>query len=144
VCAERGSILMLMPAAVLVIVVLGGIAVDAAVVFLGQRELADAAAAAANDAAVAALEERAFYDEGALRIDPARAAEVARAAFTARRVGYLEATGLSVAVETVAGEAVRVRVTAEGTVALVFAPAVPGAARTVAVRATSLATAVRP
>ncbi|MDT7548844.1 MAG: hypothetical protein QOE84_1238, partial [Actinomycetota bacterium] len=42
---------MLMPAALLVLVVLGSIAVDSPRLFLAQRELPDAAAGAANDAA---------------------------------------------------------------------------------------------
>lgn len=57
---ERGSVLLLMPAAVLAVLVLGAIAVDAAVVLLAEREASSLAAAAANDAATAA-------DEAALR-----------------------------------------------------------------------------
>src|SRR3712207_1178709 len=45
---ETGSALILMPAAVLVLVILAAIAVDAAIMFLGERELAAATAAAAN------------------------------------------------------------------------------------------------
>ena len=57
---DRGSVLMLMPAAVLIVILLGSIAVDFAVVFLGQRDLGTAAAAAANDAATYGLDEAAF------------------------------------------------------------------------------------
>ncbi len=45
--------LVLMPAAVLVFLVLGALAVDAAAVFLAQRHPANAASSAANDAAPA-------------------------------------------------------------------------------------------
>ena len=51
---------MLMPAAVLIVILLGSIAVDFAVVFLGQRDLGAAAAAAANNAATYGLDEAAF------------------------------------------------------------------------------------
>ncbi len=47
---ERASILMLMPAAVLIVVILGSIALDFGTVHLRQRELDNIAAAAANDA----------------------------------------------------------------------------------------------
>jgi Flp pilus assembly protein TadG len=140
---ERGSVLLLMPAAVLVLMVLAALAVDAAVVFLAQRELVDATAAAANDAAVAGLDEAAFYDGGRLVINPARAQEVAATAFALREVGWLAVEGPVVAVETVAGEPVRVRVSAEGRVDLVFARALPGAPGTRTVHATSVATAAR-
>ena len=49
--SDRGSVLMLMPAAVLIVVILGAMAVDRAVVFGAQRDLIATAQAAANDAA---------------------------------------------------------------------------------------------
>ena len=48
---ERGSVLLLFPAAVLIVIVLSAITVDSSIAFLAQRELANATAAAANDAA---------------------------------------------------------------------------------------------
>ena len=70
---ERGSVLMLMPAAVLVIVVLGAIAVDHAVVFGVQRELISDAQDAANDAAAYGLDPGALrsgrFDYDASRVD---------------------------------------------------------------------------
>ena len=48
---ERGSVLMLMPVAVLIFLVLGALCVDFGSVFTVKRELSNAAAAAANDAA---------------------------------------------------------------------------------------------
>src|SRR5690606_36454066 len=47
---QRGSVLMLMPAAVLIVLALGSLAVDRAVVFGAQRDLINTAQAAANDA----------------------------------------------------------------------------------------------
>ena len=47
--SERASTLLLFPAAVFVVFVLGAIAADMASVFLGERELANATAAAEID-----------------------------------------------------------------------------------------------
>ena len=74
---ERGSSLLLFPAAVLVMIVLGAIAVDFSIAFLGERELAGATAAAANDAAARAVSNRDFYREGVVVLDLATAREVA-------------------------------------------------------------------
>jgi len=57
---DAGSVLLLMPAAVLIVVVLGAIAVDAAVVYLGERQAADLATSVANDAA-ALVDEAGLY-----------------------------------------------------------------------------------
>lgn len=69
---ERGSVLMLMPAAVLVVVILGAITVDSAVVFSAQRELVSAAQAAANDAVAYGIDENAFRDGRGYVLDPVR------------------------------------------------------------------------
>ena len=136
--SENGSVLILMPAAVLVLIVLGAIAVDAAVVFLGQREMADAAAAAANDAVSAGYREQSYYQDNVLCLSQARVQQIAEAAASARadsarlrRVSALR--GLSEDGQP------QVTVLVEGTVDLIFAPAVPGAARTKPVRAQSTA-----
>lgn len=120
---ERGSVLMLMPAAVLVLVVLGAIAVDAALVFMAQRELQNATAAAANDAAVAALSEQALYECGDLTIAGQRARAVVEAAFAARIADTVETVGRP-EVTVAADGALQVTVAARGTVELLFTPAV--------------------
>lgn len=71
---ERGSTLLLFPAAVLIVVALAAMAVDTSIAFLAQRELANAAAAAANDAATRALSDDAFYRGNRIELD-ARAVE---------------------------------------------------------------------
>src|SRR2546430_1436859 len=58
-------------------IVLGAIAVDFSIAFLGERELAGATAAAANDAAARAVSNRDFYREGVVVLDLATAREVA-------------------------------------------------------------------
>jgi Flp pilus assembly protein TadG len=137
---------MLVPAAVLVLVILASITVDAAVAFLGQRELANAAAAAANDAVTAGLSDVAFYrgtgdlPSGTLLVDPARAADVARHAVTAR-------VGRGVRVEEVTADVSpsgdQLCVTVRGEVPYVFARALPFVAHQARVRGQAGATAVR-
>ncbi|MDQ1437336.1 MAG: hypothetical protein QOK43_965 [Acidimicrobiaceae bacterium] len=126
--AEAGSVLALVPAAVLVLVVLGAIAVDSALAFLGQREVSNAAAAAANDAATAALSDRLFYRggegraAGALAVDLGRAREVASRSIAARSSRGVEVTGVDV--EPAEGGR-GVCVTVHGRVPYVFARSVP-------------------
>lgn len=135
---ERGSVLMLMPAAVLVLLVLAAITVDHACVFLGEREVADAAAAAAND--VATLVDEAHYRAtGEVRLECDRAQQVADAAFAAREPAWLLGGG----VEVVACGGDRVRVVARGDVGFVFAKAIPGAADRATVEAAATAVATR-
>lgn len=136
---QRGSVLMLMPAAVLVLVVLGAIAVDSAVVYLAEREVGSAAAAAANDAAGAAMSDGDFYRSGGeVTLDPGRAAAVAQASAAARLPRELELLGPP-RVE-VAGRQVCVRVAAR--VRRIFAPAIPGGVADATVEAQAGATAV--
>lgn len=126
-----------MPAAVLVMMILGAIAVDSARLFLAQRELGDAAAAAANDVATAALDEGSFYRSGGeLRIDPVRAGQVAAAAVVARSPAGSAWDGPDV---QVGGR--QVCVTLRATVRPLFARAIPGAGsdRTVTARASATA-----
>lgn len=129
--SERGSVLMLMPAAVLVLVVLGAVAADAAIVFMAQRELQAGTAAAANDAVVAAIEEASLYECGALEVTRREARRVAAAALDARASDAVERIGApQVTVRTGRPEQpVRVTVAARGRVDLLFAPAVGGLGR---------------
>ena len=69
---QRGSVLLLFPAAVLIVLVLSAITVDSSIAFLAQRELANATAAAANDAASRAVDGQAFYRERPDRARPVR------------------------------------------------------------------------
>ena len=61
---DRGSVLLLVPAAVLIVLVMASIAVDMSLVHLRQRQAHDLAAQAANDAATGAA------DQAALRSAP--------------------------------------------------------------------------
>ena len=131
---------MLVPAAVLVLLVLGAICVDSAVVFLAQRDLANRTAAAANDIAGFAVADDAFYaGSGAVALDDGRADAFVRLAFPEERppAGFAWWRADAEA----AGDAVTV--VAEAEVRSVFAKAVPGASGTTVVRARSTARARR-
>lgn len=69
---DRASVLMLFPAAFLIVLVLGALAIDSAMVFLHQRELNSAASAAANDAIALAVDVEATRAEGRVIINPAK------------------------------------------------------------------------
>ncbi len=128
---DRGSSLMLMPAAVLVFVVLGAFCVDFAAVHLGQRELVTAGQGAANDAAAAGFDEAAFYADGAVALDEraARAAAVRSLAANAPEA-HIESFSVDVDAATVA-------LTVSRPIATVFAKALPGGPDAVRVTATA-------
>jgi Flp pilus assembly protein TadG len=127
---EHGSTLLLMPAAVLVLFLLAAITVDAAVLFLGQRRLADMAASVAQDA-IAAVDEGSFYaDELRLSGRDARARELTLRETLPRDDAFLD-PACTVAVSPTE---VRADVACVARVRFVFAPGVPGAARLAEVR----------
>ena len=80
---SRGSVLMLMPAAVVVMLLLGAIAVDSAIVYLEQRQAYNVAADAANDAVGAGIDRDLLRTTGAVVYDPTRVREVATATIAA-------------------------------------------------------------
>lgn len=123
---EHGNTLVLFPVAVLIVLGLGGIALDAATIFLGQRRLADLAAALANDA-VAAVDQDTFLASGELalaqeRVDTRRAQLVAA---QAEDRGF-EAVDCEV---TVAADPPRAVAACSAQVRPLFAPVVPGMER---------------
>lgn len=135
----RGSVLLLLPAGMLIVVVLAAICVDTAVVLLGEREAGAVADAAANDAATAALDEAAYRANGRFVLDPDRARRVARAAAHATSSELHDLT-VEVVVVSVDGEPA-VQVTVNATVDTVFAGALPGGPARFDVTATATALA---
>ena len=119
---ESGSVLLLMPAAVLIVLLLGSIAVDFSSAYLAERELSALAGAAANDAATFGLDEAAFRRDGTYRLDPTRVEEACRRALAARSTGVLDGASITCRIEG-AG----VRAEASGRARYVFAPVIPGA-----------------
>jgi hypothetical protein len=126
---------MLMPAAVLVLVMLGSIAVDSAVAFLGQRELDNFTASAASTAASAGLDKAAFYGDQRIVIDPQQAADIA--ATLQAQIG----SGVHDVHVTVTVNGNEVTVAATGVVDDILAKALPGVRHKWGVRAISRATA---
>ncbi|HEX4904818.1 MAG TPA: hypothetical protein VFU93_05170 [Acidimicrobiales bacterium] len=135
---ERGSVLALMPVAVLVFIVLGSMAVDASLAFLGEREVANLASAVANDAATQGIDVVRYYGTGELVIDPVRVREVADAAIARSGLDHLE--GLTIETDVV-GDSVVVRVRAQ--VRSLFSRALPGGLELREVAASAQATAER-
>ncbi|HEY4377235.1 MAG TPA: hypothetical protein VGM93_08750 [Acidimicrobiales bacterium] len=120
---------MLMPAAILVVMVLGAISVDRAAVFNRQRELVAAAQAAANDAAGAGIDPGALR-RGELAYDPARIDAAVRSALAARGLAASETTSV---------QAGRVVVELRMAVPWIFAKAVPGIGDTTEIHAVASA-----
>lgn len=124
---------MLMPAAVLIVIILGALAVDRAVIFGAQRDLVATAQAAANDAA-AGVDVGSLREGGTVRLDAAR---IDRA--VAATVG--EADGVVASRWEIEGNVVVVHL--ERRVELVFTKGVPGASDTQVVRATARSELIR-
>jgi Flp pilus assembly protein TadG len=133
---QRGSVLMLMPAAVLVLVILASIAVDFAIVGMRARELHNAAAAAANDAATAALSSEGLR-AGQTWVDTAAAERVASRSLAARGLVLDAPPQVSVSLD---GR--EVTVTLRASYDYVFAPAIPRAPDEFALTATATARAI--
>jgi hypothetical protein len=115
---------MLVPAGFLILLLLGGVSVDSAVAILGQRQLSDLTADAANDAATEALSGGAFYRLGHVVIDPGQAARAVCTDVAADGAGDVRDLRLEMAV---AGDVIAVR--ASGEVDAVFGRSVPGFAQ---------------
>jgi Flp pilus assembly protein TadG len=124
---ERGSSLMLMPVAVLVFIILGAFAVDFSAARLARREMISAAQGAAQDAAIAGLDEGAFYDDGTIRFDE-REARAQAAASLAVADPTLEMVGFDI-------DDGAVVVTVAADVPTIFAKAVPGGPDTIRAQA---------
>lgn len=136
---ERGSVLALLPAAVLIFIGLGTLAVDASVVFLAERQAANLASSVANDAATEAIDIARYYATGEVVIDPARAQAVADAA--AARDGLAHLHDLTVDAEVEGTDVVVVRVRAR--VRSLFARALPDGLEEREVAASARTTAER-
>ncbi len=136
---DRGSILMLMPAAILIVLVLGAIAVDMSVIYLAKHELIDAASAAANDAATVGLNEASLRVGSGYSLDPTRIDEaVGRSLASSGILGRLAEPPMVTITST---DQVRVDLTIE--VDYIFAKALPGNRGHTTVHASATANAQR-
>ena len=142
-CRERaGNTLVLFPAAVLIVLGLGAVALDTATVFLGQRRLVDVASAVANDA-IAAVDVDAFFAQdgevAAVPLDRARA-ERRRDQLVARQSLDRSLSQVTCTIEVLAtGPPARAEVSCTATVRPILAPLWPGAPRERAIRAREVA-----
>lgn len=134
---ERGSALLLMPAAVLIVLVLAAITVDLSLVHLARREAMAAVEGAANDAVTFGLDEAAYRRGEGYRLDPARVRVAVERSLAIDSAGERWTGPPRV---EVLGSAVRVTVTAR--VDYVFARALPGGRHHTTVTATAEATPV--
>lgn len=135
---ERGSVLMLVPAGILVLLLLAAIAVDAAIVLGAERELAHRTAAVAGDLANLAVDDERLYGSGRVELRDDIADAQTQLAFPPDRppAGFLSWDA------TARAEGRRVTVTATAEVRYLFAPAIPGVRRTARIEAASTAEAV--
>lgn len=126
----------------LIVVALAAITVDSAIAFMAQRQLANATAAAANDAATAAMSDDAFYRDDRVELSPA-AVEAIAVDRVHSLVDPARHHGLTVTAEASppagAGCPWTVRVRATARVDELFGAAMPGSGGTVEVRAESAA-----
>ena len=134
--------LLLFPAAILITMALAAMAVDNAVAFLAQRELVNATAAAANDAATEALSDQAFYKANQLELSASAVEDVA----VDRVRGLVDERrhhGLTVTADAIPpsgpGCGWTVHVAASSRVDQVFGRAMPGSSGGVNVKAASTA-----
>lgn len=134
---ERASVLMLVPAALLVVLVLSSITFDLSLVHLARREALAGAEAAANDAVTGGLDERALRAGEGYVLDPDRVNRVAHRSLAAR--GLVDRLAEPPRVDR---DGSTVRVTLALRVDYVFAPALPGLDHRTVVRASASATAV--
>ncbi len=135
---ERGTVLLLMPAAVIVLLVLGAITFDYAHVYLAKQELQTAAEAAAQDAVTFGVDQAAVRRGDGARLDPdlvQRAVETSLAVHDRDLV--LEGPPVVTEVDDT-----HVRVALTARVSYVFVPVVPGVPGSTVVRAEALATAL--
>lgn len=119
---DRGTVLLLFPAAALIMVVLGALVVDVTLSQVRARELEAVASSAANDA-LGALDVEHLRSTGEIRIDDGRAAEIVLASVAA---GPLPDATVDAVTITSAGGRPVIAVTLTLVVELVMAPALPG------------------
>jgi len=131
----RGSALMLMPAAILIMFVLGAIAVDLTAIRVGQRDLQAALTDAANDAVTGALDESMVRAGLGYRVDDDVAWMIAMSVLGTKGV----LPDLVAGPDIVVGPDGSVTITAARRVPHIFGRALPGVPHHEVVRATATA-----
>jgi hypothetical protein len=119
--SEQGSVLALLPAAFLVLILLGALTVDSAAAYLAQRQLRDSLESAAADAVGAGLSRSGFYAHGAVTLALPLAGQVVCQSVAAQADNDLHDVHLWIAVS---GPTIRLEGTAS--VDAVFGRNIPG------------------
>jgi hypothetical protein len=132
---DRASVLLLVPAALLIVLVMASIAVDMSLVHLRRRQAYDLAAGAANDAVTAAADEGSLR-AGGYRVDPDRAQQVVERIVAASDLAPDVAASPTV---RVTGDSVAVEVSLYAD--YIFAGVIPGTRDGTTVTASASATA---
>lgn len=120
---DRGTVLLLFPAAFLIMVVLGAIVVDVGLSQVRARELESVASSAANDA-LAALDIGALREDGEIRFDVVRAQQIVQESVASGALG--DAVVVAVGIGTNAAGEPQIEVTLQLEVEFIMAPALPG------------------
>jgi hypothetical protein len=136
--SEAGSVLLLIPACVLVVIVLASIATDMALAHLRQRQAFDLAGAAANDAVTAGVDQD-LLRSGTYDLDPAAVRATVDQAVMASELSPHVVGRPQVTVDDD-----RIEVSIEVEVEYLFTGAIPGAPGGATVTATASAAAVQP
>ena len=134
---EQGTVLMLMPALLLVLLLLGAIAVDSSIAFMAQRDLVAAAGDGSNDAGSLALDTAALLGRGVVSMRPADVVDAVVDGL--RRSGLEDAVVDEVSLAS-DGRSAEVRV--RRAVRLLFTALIPGAPSTTTVSATVRVTTI--
>lgn len=137
--STRGSVLLLMPVGVLIMLTLGAITIDLVIVRVAQRDLIDAATDAANDAVAVGFDEAMWRVGAGYRLDEARVEYTVYSVLGSK--GLLDRLDRPPEIEIVDDNTVTVRLARR--VPHVFAKALPGAPHDEEVRATVTASIER-
>ena len=138
----------MLPAAVLIVVMVAGLAVDGTVAFLARHQLDDAVAAAANDAVTEGLDRARFDTDAEYTLDSVATVAAVRRSLAARNdpvLNYaLAHNGVAVSLAATGNPSrpAVVTVTVTSRVDLIFTKAIPGLAGTIEVRSRESASAV--
>lgn len=120
---DRGTVMLLFPAAFLIMIILGAIVVDVGLSQVRARELESVASSAANDA-LAALDVGVLRETGEIRFDLARAEAIVAESVAAGPLD--EAAIVAVSVGTTGAGEPQIEVTLTLDVEFIMAPALPG------------------
>jgi hypothetical protein len=136
---DRGTVLLLMPAAVMIMLVLGAIAIDIGLGAVRARELRAVAASSANDS-LAALDVTALRTEGQLVIDPTRATEIVAEAIARGPLPQATIERVTIGHDPLGRPEITIQLGLD--VDLIIAPALPGAPTNIHVSATEHAVVI--